>query len=184
MLSENEQALLQRLSCFAGAWTLEAAEHVCAGEGIEARGILDLLMSLADKSLVMPDEIDGLTRYTLLEPVRQYARERACEADGLSRWQARHFNFYFDIAERAKASVDTVDHAKLLGISTLSTTTCARHWPGQPHLAPMSRGACASARRSGGFGGCAATPEKEAGCCSRSWPSRRNRWNRRSGSKR
>ena len=38
LLSEPEQRLLQRLSVFAGGWTLEAAEAVGAGEGIEQRG--------------------------------------------------------------------------------------------------------------------------------------------------
>ncbi|HEX9091999.1 MAG TPA: adenylate/guanylate cyclase domain-containing protein, partial [Anaerolineales bacterium] len=33
LLSDNERRLLQRLSVFAGGWTLEAAETVCAGEG-------------------------------------------------------------------------------------------------------------------------------------------------------
>src|SRR5206468_5670730 len=35
LLSEDEIKLLQRLSVFAGGWTLEAAEGVCAGNGIE-----------------------------------------------------------------------------------------------------------------------------------------------------
>jgi predicted ATPase/DNA-binding winged helix-turn-helix (wHTH) protein len=116
LLGAKEQALLQRLSCFAGGWTLEAAEHVCAGDGIEVREILDLLMSLADKSFVMADDIAGAMRYTLLEPVRQYAGERSHEGNGLAPWRARHFDFYFDIAGRAKASEVTVDHAKWHGI--------------------------------------------------------------------
>ena len=36
LLSEPERLLLARLSVFAGGWTLEAAEGVCAGDGIEA----------------------------------------------------------------------------------------------------------------------------------------------------
>jgi predicted ATPase/DNA-binding SARP family transcriptional activator len=38
LLSEAEQALFQRLSVFAGGWSLEAAEFVCAGEREEGRG--------------------------------------------------------------------------------------------------------------------------------------------------
>ncbi len=37
LLTENEKALLARLSVFAGGWTLEAAEEVCA-DLVEARG--------------------------------------------------------------------------------------------------------------------------------------------------
>src|SRR5207249_11835409 len=53
LLSEAEQVLLRRLSVFAGGWTLEAADAVCAGEGIEAWEVLDLLTSLVDKSLAL-----------------------------------------------------------------------------------------------------------------------------------
>jgi predicted ATPase/DNA-binding winged helix-turn-helix (wHTH) protein len=141
LMSANEQALLQRLSCFAGGWTLEAAEQVCACEGIEAREILDLLMSLADKSLVMADEIGGATRYKLLETVRQYAGERARERDAALRWQARHFDFYFDIAERARDSAATVEHAKWLGIldAEHDNLRAALAWSATPG-ADVSRG--------------------------------------------
>jgi non-specific serine/threonine protein kinase len=116
LLSAHEQALLQRLSCFAGGWTLEAAEHVCAGEGIEAREVLDLLTSLVDKSLVTADEMGGATRYRLLEPVRQYASERAIEGDAGAHWSMRHFDFYFEVAERMKKTEGTVEHAKWLEV--------------------------------------------------------------------
>src|SRR5215213_9383794 len=53
ILSENERLLLQRLSVFAGGWTLEAAEEICAGDGIETHEVLDLLTQLINKSLVV-----------------------------------------------------------------------------------------------------------------------------------
>lgn len=55
LLTEDEQALLRRLSVFAGGWTLEAAEAVCIGDGIECADILGLLGRLVEKSLVMAD---------------------------------------------------------------------------------------------------------------------------------
>ena len=74
------EAAVARLSVFAGGWTLEAAEQVCAGDGVEDGEVLDLLTSLADKSLVMVEQNDGHSRYRLLETVRQYARERLLES--------------------------------------------------------------------------------------------------------
>ncbi|MBV9495241.1 MAG: AAA family ATPase, partial [Acidobacteria bacterium] len=46
LLGAQEQILLPRLSVFAGGWTLEAAEAVGAGEGVEEAEVLDLLASL------------------------------------------------------------------------------------------------------------------------------------------
>jgi non-specific serine/threonine protein kinase len=43
---------------------LEAAEQVCAGDGIESGEVLDLLTRLVDKSLVMKEEQAGAARYT------------------------------------------------------------------------------------------------------------------------
>lgn len=84
LLQEPEKMLLCRLSVFAGGWTREAAEQVCAGEEIEAADgsgayieeweTLDLLTSLADKSLVVADPQEEHTRYRLLESVQQPAR--------------------------------------------------------------------------------------------------------------
>ena len=52
LLDDAERALWRRFSVFAGGATLEAAEQVCAGRGISAGQVLDLLTALADKSLL------------------------------------------------------------------------------------------------------------------------------------
>ena len=70
------------MAVFAGGWTLEAAETVCGGKGIEPYQVLDLLSQLVNKSLVtMPDE-HGELRYHRLETIRQYAREKLFETGG------------------------------------------------------------------------------------------------------
>src|SRR5918995_1502986 len=79
ILSELERVLFRRLSVFAGGWTLEAAEEVCSGEGIEQDDVLDVLSELVDKSLVVAEagaEQEGASRYRVLEPIRQDALER------------------------------------------------------------------------------------------------------------
>jgi predicted ATPase len=50
LLSEQERTVLRRLSVFAGGWTLDAAEAVCAGDGVESTDILDRLTQFVDKS--------------------------------------------------------------------------------------------------------------------------------------
>lgn len=76
LLTPAQQILLRRLAVFAGGWSLTAAEAVCAGDGIAQADVLDLLGSLVDQSLVLVAEREGMARYRLLEPVRQYAEEK------------------------------------------------------------------------------------------------------------
>ena len=74
LLTEAERALFQRLSVFAGGWTLEAAEAVCADDDLPKADVLDLLTRLVEKSLVIM-EISG-ERYRMLDTVRHYAQEK------------------------------------------------------------------------------------------------------------
>lgn len=102
LLTDAERRLLRRLSTFAGGWTLDAAEHVCAGDGIESRDVLDLMTRLVDKSLVLVDaELEGSRRYRCLETVRHYGRDRLEASDEADAVRARHFGFFLDLARRA-----------------------------------------------------------------------------------
>ena len=102
LLPPRTQALLCRLSVFAGGWTLEAAEAVGVDTTLEAWEVLDLLTSLVDKSLLVADQTEGETRFRLLETVRQYARE-GLEARGESALvRGRHQAFFLAFAESAE----------------------------------------------------------------------------------
>lgn len=108
LLTPAERALLCRLSVFSGGWTLEAAEGVCAGgqpeDGavVERWEVLDLLTSLADKSLVVAETSDSGMRYRLLETVRQYARDRMLEGGQGESWRNAHLAFFRNLAESAE----------------------------------------------------------------------------------
>jgi predicted ATPase/class 3 adenylate cyclase/DNA-binding CsgD family transcriptional regulator len=106
LLGEAERVLLQRLSVFAGGFTLDAAEAVCSGRGIEVLQILDLLTSLVDKSLLVTDEEHRVTRYRLLETIRQFAAARLTEAacDGTEAAAVRdaHLTFFRQLALEAE----------------------------------------------------------------------------------
>jgi predicted ATPase/class 3 adenylate cyclase len=101
LLSEPEQALLDRLSVFAGGCALAAAEAVCPGEAVEDWEVLDLLDSLVNKSLVQAEEAGGELRYTLLETVRQYGQERLAAVGGVERPRDQHLGWYLALAEEA-----------------------------------------------------------------------------------
>jgi predicted ATPase/DNA-binding winged helix-turn-helix (wHTH) protein len=96
LLSLSERELLCRLAVFPATWTLEAAEQVCDGDGVEADDILDLLTRLVDKSLVIAETAFGERRYRFLETIRQYARVRLADSGGIPRLAERHFEFFFN----------------------------------------------------------------------------------------
>src|SRR5579884_857252 len=102
LLTQKERLLLGRLSVFASGWALEAAESVCADEQVEAFEVLDLLVSLVDKSLVIAEERAGRSRYHLLETIRAYGRERLLEREEETRWCARHLAYFLALAEEAE----------------------------------------------------------------------------------
>ncbi len=120
LLSEAERRLFNRLSVFAGGWTLEAAEAVCAdvvgadprvgpGAGADTQispdDILEQLTQLVNKSLVLAEREQGEeTRYRLLEIIRQYALVKLAvsgEADAVRR---QHAEYFLALAESGMSS--------------------------------------------------------------------------------
>jgi predicted ATPase/DNA-binding SARP family transcriptional activator/DNA-binding CsgD family transcriptional regulator len=102
LLSEPERKLFCRLSVFAGGWTLEAAEAVGAGDGIEERAVVELFLMLVDKSLVVSEAEEGGFRYRMLEPVRQYAREKLEESGEAQTTKRAHAEYFLALAEEAE----------------------------------------------------------------------------------
>jgi non-specific serine/threonine protein kinase len=101
LLSHDEQALFRRLSVFAGGWSLEAAEAVTDFAPLAWGDVLDLLTSLADKSLVTMREEDGSMRYGFLETIREFAAVRLLESAEGGEICARHFAHFTNLAEAA-----------------------------------------------------------------------------------
>ena len=91
---------MRRLAVFAGSFSLDMVEQVCSGDDVERLGVLDLLTSLVDKSLVSVEEQGAATRYRLLETTRQYALDRLVEAGDVELLRDRHVDAYVDLAER------------------------------------------------------------------------------------
>ncbi|MEV8535215.1 BTAD domain-containing putative transcriptional regulator [Streptomyces sp. NPDC051211] len=97
LLTETEQVVLRRLAVPADGCTLQAAEAVCAGEGVRGEDVLGLLGRLVDRSLVVHH--DG--RYRLLESVAAYCLERLVESGDEQRVRDRHLTCYVEFAEQA-----------------------------------------------------------------------------------
>ncbi|HXD10697.1 MAG TPA: tetratricopeptide repeat protein, partial [Anaerolineales bacterium] len=101
LLTDSEEILLRRLSIFAGGWVQDAAEFVCAGNGIEAQPVLDALTQLVAKSLVVANQEAGRERrYHLLEMIREYAHERLVEAGEEEGIQDQHLQYFLHLSEQ------------------------------------------------------------------------------------
>ena len=108
LLSEPERALFVRLSVFAGGFTLEAAEAVGADAAgpFGAEDVLDLVGGLVEQSLLTAEtDAGGGVRYGMLEPVRQYALERAEEGGESGEARRRHAAYFLALAERAASEL-------------------------------------------------------------------------------
>ena len=101
LLSDTERALLRRLSVFSGGWTLEAAERICDGHGVEAHAVVDLLAHLADKSLIQAEYGEDEIRWGILETIRQYSRERLLESGEELEFRRRHRDWFTALVEEA-----------------------------------------------------------------------------------
>jgi predicted ATPase/DNA-binding XRE family transcriptional regulator len=105
LLDGRRRLLWRRLAVFAGGWTLEAAEAVCAGEGIAGEEVLDLLAGLVAQSLVLLEEGRSGARYGMLETVRQYGQEQLAAAGDGEPVQARHLAWCLALAKQAEPAM-------------------------------------------------------------------------------
>ena len=117
-LTELEQTLFRRLAAFAGGWTLEAAEEVAAFGGLDSWAVVDLLFQLVSKSVVERDEVGeaatGLSRYRMLETIRDYARDRLIAAGEAEPIALRHRRYFSGLAEAAAAKLTGPEQAHWL----------------------------------------------------------------------
>jgi predicted ATPase/DNA-binding CsgD family transcriptional regulator len=112
LLAAEEQRLFARLGVFTGGWTIEAAEAVSAPEHTD---VLDTLATLMDHSLVQRmATTTGEPRFTMLETIREFAREQLTGTGDRDAIEDRHRLHFLTLAERAKELIDGPDQARWL----------------------------------------------------------------------
>lgn len=90
LLSPIEQTTLARCSVFAGGFDLGSVTAVCADDGTDEFAMAELLGSLAAKSLLRVDRVDGRSRFSLLETIRQFGQGRLGEMGEVVECHQRH----------------------------------------------------------------------------------------------
>jgi predicted ATPase/transcriptional regulator with XRE-family HTH domain len=106
LLAEDERRLFCRLAVFAGDFTPEAAQAICAEEGVPAgaseSAVLDGIDSLRDKSLLYPVEAgDGAPRFAMLDTIRAHAQEGLNKSGERAEVERRHAHYALRLAEEA-----------------------------------------------------------------------------------
>jgi predicted ATPase/serine/threonine protein kinase len=99
LLTPSEQKLFRRLSVFAGGCTLEAAEAVCDTREDLEMDLFNGIESLVDKSLLRHAAEDPEPRFTMLETIREYARERLAAAGETIDTGQAHAAYFLVLAE-------------------------------------------------------------------------------------
>ncbi|SDC91096.1 ATP-binding protein [Actinokineospora iranica] len=103
LCTADERTLWARASVFAGSFDLDAAERVCGDFGLDRDGVLDLLDGLLDKSVLLREAHNSVTRYRMLETLREYGQERLEEAGDLARVRRLHRDWFDRLTEQADA---------------------------------------------------------------------------------
>jgi len=111
LLEEDEQQLFAQLSVFSGGFFLEAAEEIC-----DVPDVFELLFSLQDKSLLTVSEVLEQTRYGMLEPLREYAKEKL-GADVQLR--QKHAKYYLSVAQDLEQKLDGAEQSLALSSMAL-----------------------------------------------------------------
>ncbi|WP_067568840.1 LuxR C-terminal-related transcriptional regulator [Nocardia acidivorans] len=101
-----EQSLWEQLSVFAGGFDIEAAETIC---DLGAGSLVGALTGLVDKSVVAQRYDGDAARYSMLEPIRQFAADRLAERGDAQAVRARHRAHYRDLAMRGQTAYWTAD---------------------------------------------------------------------------
>jgi predicted ATPase/class 3 adenylate cyclase len=117
LLTDGEKRLLARLSVFVGGCELDSAEAVCGpaaelGDGLD---VVDGLMSLVDQSLVRAEEVDGDTRFRMLETIREFAAERLDEIGERQEIERRHSATFLGLAETLTSRLTGDEQRRWLG---------------------------------------------------------------------
>jgi predicted ATPase/DNA-binding SARP family transcriptional activator len=112
LLDEQERCLFRRLSVFASAFPLEAAEAVCAGGSVSTGDVCDLVARLAAKSLLAVERDEDEVAYRMLSTIREYADSWLVDAAERRELAGRHHDWCLGQAAQAARAVHDGDQRR------------------------------------------------------------------------
>jgi non-specific serine/threonine protein kinase len=109
LLEPQEQRVFDRLSGFAGGFTLDAARGVAGGEGLDALEVEEAIAALVARSMTLPPNTEDPGRYRLLETLRQFGEERLLASGDAPEVRQRHVRYFADFMTRAWGGLWSTD---------------------------------------------------------------------------
>lgn len=97
LLSESPRALLSRLAVFQGGWNISAAAQI-------AGATLAALTELVDRSFVLAEPRASEMRYSMLDPIREYALEQLGARGEAERIRRAHAEYFFELSKSSAQS--------------------------------------------------------------------------------
>jgi predicted ATPase/transcriptional regulator with XRE-family HTH domain len=114
LLRDGERSLLARLGVFKGGYTLPAAEAICNARGDLPFDMREGLSSLFDKSLLKRAEVAGVSYFTMLETIREYALEQLEQRGEVDSIRRLHAEYYLTLSEAAEVGLSGPMQPRLL----------------------------------------------------------------------
>jgi len=104
-----EQTMFRQLSVFVGGFTLDAAEHLI---GANLDETFDRIAVLVAKCVLRQEEgPDGVSRFRMLETVREFGLERSSESGEETAIRDAHAKWCLAFSERAEKELSGREHA-------------------------------------------------------------------------
>lgn len=112
LLTPAEAAVFIRMSVFAGGATLGAITDICAdGQIVHASDVPDIVLSLAEQSMLVGRTTDGYRRFRLLETMRGFGQEVLVDAGEQNTYRDRHAHYFALLAgEQNQALFSAAEH--------------------------------------------------------------------------
>jgi len=141
LLSETERTLASRLSVFPAGAMASSVEEVCSDSQLAPGGLLYVLSSLVEKSIVtVVGDDDGEPRYRMLETIRAFAAQRLAEAGETEVVAERFARHFLRLAEEADPLLRTREQLWALDVfnAEIDNMVAALSWALHNAAAPLA----------------------------------------------
>ncbi|HEY9294697.1 MAG TPA: BTAD domain-containing putative transcriptional regulator [Microlunatus sp.] len=104
LLTQPERLLTTRLAVFPAGAGIDTATSICADDQLPTEAVSDLLIALADKSLLQRSDHSPV-RYRMLETIREFGIERLTETGALRTARDRHAGYFLALVQELEPAL-------------------------------------------------------------------------------